>query len=937
MKRVFRSAICLVVAFAPLALSAQAPQQLPLDPNVRSGQLENGLTYYIRHNNEPADRAEFYIVQKVGSILEEESQRGLAHFLEHMAFNGTKNFPGKSMLHYLEQNGVKFGTNVNAYTSIDETVYNLSRVPTTNANLVDSCLLVLHDWSGFISLEDEEIDSERGVIHEEWRTRQNPFLRMYESTILPALYPNNRYGHRMPIGLMEVVDNFPYEVLRDYYHTWYRPDLQAIVVVGDIDVDKIEARVKDMWKDIPAPVDAKERVYFPIENNVEPIVAVDSDKEMQQNILSIMYKHDPLPAELNNSPVGLIMNYANNMITMMLNTRYQELTQKADAPFLQAGADFGDFMISQTKDALGLTIVFKDNAWKEGLDQLLAVANSAKEFGFTPSEYERSKAELRSQIEKLYNDREKQSNGALVQEYVNHFLHSTPAVGIEMEYTFFNQAIEMITLEQINEIMNQYITDENVAIMMMATAKEGVAIPTDAELLSAYNEAKAIEPIAYVEEFANVPLMSEMPQKGSIVKEGKGPFGSTEWVLSNGAKVVFKKTDFKKDEIDIYAMSPGGKSHFDDADLLQAKVMDDVITLGGVSQFKATDLSKLLSGKQVSIAPFVGVLTEGIQGSTTPKDLETAMQLVYLNFTSPRADQEAFDAWKTRTSAMLANLEKNPQVIFSDSLTGTMYNHNIEKKRINVTDVNNIDYPRLIEMVQERFANAADFTFVFVGNVDAAELRPLVEQYIATLPAGGKNETLIFDEPRIAAGAIENRFDIPMTTPKTTVYNIFSGKIKDTLKNNVAMDMLSQVMDIVYVETVREKEGGTYGVSSRGMIKKTPEDEFVFLYAFDTGAEKRERLEDVAYNELARVAENGPTKEAFDKVKEYMLKRQAEQVKTNAFWQNALVNNLVFGDDTVTDYIKTVEKMTPKDIQKLAKKIISSGNHMEVVSTGVEI
>ncbi|MEG1586698.1 MAG: insulinase family protein [Bacteroidales bacterium] len=935
MRKVVKKALWLIIGFTPISVFAQQVPPMPLDPAVRYGKLENGLTYYIRHNELPKDRAEFYIAQKVGSVLEEDSQRGLAHFLEHMAFNGTKNFPGKSMLNYLEKNGVKFGTNVNAYTSIDETVYNLSSVPTTNPGLVDSCLLILHDWSGFISLEDAEIDSERAVIHEEWRTRSNPFLRMYENTVLPALYPNNRYGVRMPIGTMEVVDNFPYQVLRDYYHTWYRPDLQGIIIVGDIDVDAVEKRITQMWKDIPAKENAAERVYYAVEDNKEPLIAVAADKEAPQNILSVMFKHDPLPDAQKNSQIGMLMSVINDMISTMLNNRYQELLQKSDAPFLNADGGYGEYILSQTKDAFGLNMVFKEGEWKKGLNTLMSVANSAKEYGFTASEYERAKAELISHLENAYNEKDKVKNQTYVKNYLDHFLHSEPTPGIETEYMMLTQVLPQFPLEQINGIMKQYITPENIAIMMMGVEKEGVDLPTKEELLVAFNEANAAPVVAYEDKTSNEPLLAKMPKAGKVKKVSQGEFGTTVWTLSNGAKVIFKPTDFKKDQIIMSASSAGGTSLLPKTDMINSKVIESVIGLGGVGAFSATDLNKVLAGKRVSVSPYVGGVSEGLTANCAPKDLETMLQLSYLYFTAPRKDEEAFQSWKKRTMNALENMGSNPQVIFGDSLTATMYAHNPAKKRLMLEDLDQIDYDRILEIQKQRFANAGDFTFVFVGNVNPEEVKPLVEQYIASLPAKGKKESFKKVEPLIASGVISNRFTTPMATPKVSVYNILSGMMDYNLENTLKMTMLKQVMDIVYTETIREQEGGTYGVGTQGSLKLNPEGQFVFLYGFDTGEEKRERLEKRAYEELVLISENGPKEEAFNKVKEYLLKKNAEDVMENNYWMNIIGMNERFKKDNYTGYTEVVNRITPADIKDFAKEMLSAGNRIEVVCTGV--
>ncbi|MEG0993179.1 MAG: insulinase family protein [Bacteroidales bacterium] len=936
MKRIFRKAFWLIIGFAPVTAFAQQLPQMPLDPGVRYGQLENGLTYYIRHNELPKDRAEFYIAQKVGSVLEEDNQRGLAHFLEHMAFNGTKNFPGKSMLNYLEQNGVKFGTNVNAYTSIDETVYNLSNVPTTNLNLVDSCLLILHDWSGFISLEEKEIDSERAVIHEEWRTRSNPFLRMYENIILPTLYPNNRYGVRMPIGTMEVVDNFPYQALRDYYHKWYRPDLQGIIIVGDVDVDAVEKRIKEMWQDIPKPVDPAERVFFAVEDNKEPLVAVASDKEAPRNIMSVMFKHDPLPAEQKNTQIGMLMAVINDMIGTMLNNRYEELTQKADAPFMGASGEYGEYIFAQTKDAFSLNLMFKEGEWKAGLDALIAVANSAKEFGFTASEYERAKAELLSQLENAYNEKDKVKNQQYVTEYLGHFLKAEPTPGIDMEYMMLSQVLPQLPLEQINAIMKQYITPENVAIMMMGVEKDGMAFPTKDDVLEAFNKANAVAAVAYEDKVSNEPLLSQLPKAGKVKKTGEGNYGTTVWTLSNGAKVIFKPTDFKKDQIVMTAFSAGGTSLLPQADLINSKVIDDVIGLSGVGAFSATELNKALAGKRVSVAPYIGGISEGIQANCAPKDFETMLQLSYLYFTAQRKDEDAFQAWKKRTATMLDNMGSNPQVVFSDSLTATMYAHHPAKKRIVTEDLEKIDYNRILDIQKERFANAGDFTFVFVGNINPEEVKPMVEQYIASLPAKGKKETFKKVEPLLAEGVISNRFTTPMATPKVSVYNILSGTVDFNLENNLKMTMLKQIMDIVYTETIREQEGGTYGVGTQGSLKINPKGQFMFLYGFDTGEEKRERLEKRAYEELALIAENGPKAEVFNKVKEYLLKKNAEEVMENSYWMDVISMKERFNHDGYTGYSDIVNSLTPDAIRDFAAQILKSGNRIEVVCTGVQ-
>ena len=803
---------CSMTLWTPAMAQMPDMPPLPMDPNVRYGKLENGLTYYIRRNNLPENRAEFYIAQRVGSVLEEEDQRGLAHFLEHMAFNGTKNFPDKSMLDYLERNGVKFGTNVNAYTSIDETVYNLSDVPTTNPGLVDSCLLILHDWSGHISLEDKAIDDERGVIHEEWRTSSNAALRMYENVVLPKMLPGNRYGERLPIGLMSVIDNFSYEALRSYYRKWYRPDLQAVMVVGDIDVDAIEAKIKTLWQDIQTPADAAERVWYKVEDNKEPLVAIASDKEMTSNYLVINYKSDPMPDNLKLSQVGYMTDLIQSIISEGINMRVAEIEQKADAPFLYAGVDFGNYIIATTKDAFTLSIAFKEGEWKQGLHALMGVVKSVQDHGFTPSEIERVKAELLASYENSYNERDKRKSGQIVREMTRHFLHAEPMPGIEFEYQMVQQVLPALTAEMINQMCKQLITPENVAMYIMAQEKESNPIPTEAELLAAYQEAVSQETVAYEEKLSGVELMTAKPKPGKIKKEKPGVFGTTVWTLSNGAKVVFKSTDFKQDEIIMIGYSAGGVKAVDSKiPYIVRDMMGDVVSLGGVGEFSSSDLTKVLAGKRASVTPSVRRSHEALSGRCSIKDLETMMQLLHLNMTALRYDEEAYAAWYKRTETSLINMVENPQFILSDSVQHTLYAGQPEMYPVRPEALKEADYKRSFDLARQRFDNAQDFTFYFIGNISPETLRPLVEQYIASLPKGRKAEKRSANDI-YSEGSRENRFELPMQTPKTTVYNVYSAPLKWTLKDEFTLTFLYQIMNIVYTETIREQEGGTYGV-----------------------------------------------------------------------------------------------------------------------------
>lgn len=590
-----------------LAAQQQELQPLPIDPQVRYGKLPNGLTYYIRHNEQPKERADFYIAQNVGSMLEEENQRGLAHFLEHMAFNGSKNFPNKGMDDFTQSIGMRMGENFNAYTSFDETVYMIMNAPVTRESVVDSCLLILHDWSGFITLADSAIDKERGVIREEWRTRQDAQARIWEQQ-LPKIYPDSRYAHRMPIGTIDVIDNFKPDELRDYYHKWYRPDLQAIIIVGDINVDQVETAVKRIFADIPAPVNAAPRPLFEVPDNDMPLISVATDKEASNTILSISYKHDKMPQDMYGTIAGLVKDYIQSVAATMMNERFNEMVQKANPPSAAAQASDGDFMISKTKGAWSVAALVKDNEVDSAMNALVTETQRVKQFGFTPSEYDRARINVLKQYESLYNDRDKQRNSTFTKEYVRHFTEGGYIPGIETEYALISQVAQAVPVEQVNKYIQDMIGDTNIVISLTGPEKEGLAYPTDEELLRDFMKAQQIPVEPYRETLSDEPLIPSLPAPGKITESKEDPlFGATVLTLSNGIKVVLKHTDFKKDEIQMTATSPGGSTLFGNKDIDNLKVFNEVIELGGLGNFSATDLGKMLAGKKVSCSTSLGL------------------------------------------------------------------------------------------------------------------------------------------------------------------------------------------------------------------------------------------------------------------------------------------------------------------------------------------
>lgn len=933
MKNFYRKTLiaAFLIGSAVTAFSQQMPP-IPTDPDVRTGKLENGLTYYIRHNELPEKQADFYIAQKVGSILEEDNQRGLAHFLEHMCFNGTKNFPGNSLREYLESIGVKFGVNLNAYTSIDETVYNINDVPVIREGIIDSCLLILHDWADDLTLDPKEIDKERGVIHEEWRTRTGAMMRMYE-TAFPTIFAGSKYAYRLPIGTMEVVDNFPYQALRDYYEKWYRPDQQGIIVVGDVNVDQIEQKIKNLFGPIQMPANPAERVHYPVPDNKETIVSINKDKEQEINQVMVFHKHEPFPAEMKNTVGYLAYSFMDYAISHMLNARLQELLLTATPPFINAGAQDMDFILAKTKRAFTGVAICKEDGIESGLKALMREIERAHRFGFTASEYARAKADYLSNLENVYNERDKMKNNQFVAQYVSNFIDGEPIPSVEYKYTMMNQLVPNIPLESVNQLYQQQVSDTNRVVCLFCPDKEGMKYPTEESIRKVLAEVNAEKLEPYVDKTSDEPLMKEKPTGGKVTNTEKGPFESTILTLSNGVRVVLKPTNFKADEIRMQSFSAGGNSLFDDEDALQYAVLDEVVSLGGLGNFSAIDLQKILAGKVASASASVRTLTEAVNGSCAPKDLETMLQLTYLSFTAPRTDQAAFESFKNRLKAQLANQEANPNTALSDTITKVLYGDNPRAARIKADKVDQIDYGKIMEMYRDRFKDASDFTFIFVGNIDPATATPLIETYLGGLPSTGRKEN--FRDPKldIRKGEWKNIFHKDLQTQKATVIIVESGTCEYTLKNKLMMSMLSQLLTMKYTETVREEAGASYGVSVQGNLSKYPKEEATLQIFFDTDPTKRADMSQLIDKGIEEFIAGGPKAEDLAKVKEYMLKTYEANQKENGYWMSLLYGSLWEGMDGRTGYTDLVNGITNADLQQFAKTLMAQKNRIEVSMT----
>ena len=924
-----------VVTFVSAQGLEQAMQPLSIDPNTRVGKLDNGLTYYIRHNEYPKGQANFYIAQKVGSVQEEDDQRGLAHFLEHMCFNGTENFPENGVIRYLETLGVKFGEQLNAYTSIDETVYNINNVPTAREATIDSVLLILHDWSHNLTLDPKEIDKERGVIHEEWRMRTSAMQRILTRQ-LPKLMSNSRPGNRMPIGLMEIVDNFKPEVLRAYYEKWYRPDLQAIIVVGDLDVDRTEQSIKNMFAPIQLPENPAKREYFTVPQNDEAIVVSDCDKEQTLPIILISNKHEEFfPREYRNTMPYLMTSFVKGMAMQMLNKRLDEKALDPECPFIQAGVEDGDFLLAKSP-AFSTTIVPKEGKIDESIQSVMAEVYRAAKHGFTASEYSRVRSEFLSQVAKAYENREKTETENYISECVRNFLDNEPMPGIEYENTFFNAAAPQIPVEMANQLFQQIVSvsDTNLVVLSVNPDKEGYVQPTEQQLLQAIHAAQQMDLEAYVDNVKNEPLISQLPKRGKIKKEVAGPYGSQLLTLSNGARVILKKTDFKDNEVLMRAYSDGGTARYSADDKYTLGQASTLFGASGLGNFTSTELDKALAGIQASVSASMSGRSEFLGGSSVPKDLRTLFELTYLHFQPLHRDDKAATSALNQLKEVLRNQAANPMRAFSDSLqTALQGADNPYLVLMNEEAIDHVSYDRALEIYRDRFQGANDFTFIYVGNFDNDSIREYIEQYIASLPKVKRNDKPVDNHNNIREGEHFNRFLRKMEEPQTAMIQLFHAPIENTLKNQVTSDILGQVLTMRLLEIVREDMGAAYSISASSNLGKISDGSTrvnVQVYA-PVKPEKCDSVLLVIDEELQRVAREGAEEKYTSKVKEYLLKSYTENERKNGTWLGYIEELERDHIDGYTDYQKVVQGITSADIAALAKKILDAKNHITVI------
>ena len=927
----------LAVLFAAGSAMAQLNPMspIPVDDQVRTGKLENGMTYYIRHNEKPKGQADFYILHDVGAIQEDDTQQGLAHFLEHMAFNGTKNLPGKMLTEYLETVGVKFGANLNAGTSWDQTVYNICDVPTSREGIIDSALLILHDWSHFIALEPDEIDSERGVIMEELRTRDGASWRS-TMKMLQAVGKGSKYEHRNLIGYLDGLKNFKHQELVDFYHRWYRPDYQAVIVVGDVDVDAVESKIKTLMSDIPAPAaDAPQKEDYTVPDNEEPIVSIYTDPEMQGTRVQLFIKRPATPKQYNNLLYGELINILQSYVMTMENARLQEIAMQPDAPFLGAGMGTGDvFGVIPTLEMTSYAAMTKDGELNRGFEALYTEMEKVRRHGYTQGEFERAQENLMRQIERQYANRNDRRNNEYVQLYLNNYRKNSPIPDAQTEWQMDSLLIRSLDVETVNAFAQQQLTPTNQVIVVTAPEKEGLAAPTEAELLAIREKVMSSEVEAYEDNVVKEPLIPEGTElKGSPVKKTveDAALGTTEWTLKNGVKVVVKPTTYKADEVRLRALAKGGLSILPDGEFYMGEMMPAVNSMSGVGKFSATELKKQLSGKSASVQPSVENYASVMNGVCSPKDLETMFQLLWLNFTQPRFDENDYNTLMNMLRTQLENAKSNPDYTMMEVFTDEAYGHNPRRQMISLEHLDQFSFEALPGIYRKLYPDANSFLFTIVGNVDLETLRPLVEKYIGSLPVSKKGMEVVEDNCYPAKGGVVKDFTMPMQQPKVSVHYLFSGEMPYTFKNKASLTFLTQALFSRYLVSIREEKGGTYGVQVWGSTEYLPKETYTMEIAFDTNEEMADELCEIIMKEIEEIAANGPKSEDVEKTREYMLKEWKNSLEQNAGWVNYIGAKYGSGLDYVKDYEQTLQTLTNADVQAMAKKVLEDGNEVKVV------
>ncbi len=932
-KPLFSLLFLIFIGFALNAQEAfkyQADAKVPMDKQIRYGVLDNGLTYYILANKTPENRAEFYLVNNVGAMQETPGQNGFAHLNEHMCFNGTKNFKKKEIISYLESIGMKFGPEINAYTVYDQTVYTLNKVPITTKENIDTSLMVLYDWACNVSMETDEINAERGVVREELRTRRSAMSRMRDETN-KVLFKGSKYAVHNIIGTVDVIDNSPCDTLRAFYKEWYRPDLQAIIIVGDVDPDMMEAKVKSMFSKLPIHKNEKERKYYQIPNNDSIQIAIAQDKESPYTIIQAVYKKDV--AKVKNQAYYR-QQYLNKLASSMINARLAEKAQDVNPPFMQAFSYYGNLV--RTKDAYMSFAVTSNDKIKVALDEILSENERVKKYGFQESELERAKKDLLASIEKGYNERNKKKSSQLANVIKSNFLENEPLPADDWDYAFGKQIVKSATLDEINSFVKNWITDKNLVITIMATEKEGDVLPTENEIMAIATGVHIKNIEKYVDAASNKPLISTKITPGSIVKETKdNKTGITRWTLSNGVNVVFKTTNFKDDEILMTAYSKGGWSKLSQKDDISSKIAADVVDMSGLGDFDNIALQKKLAGKNVRISPYIRELTEGFDGRSNIADFNTMLQLNYLYFTAPRADKDAFSNYLQREKASLANKNANPQSVFIDSLRNVMSQYSPRKRNMTPKMLDEAKLNRIKFIFSERFGDPSGFTYYFVGNINPELQKDTILKYLGGLPTVTRNETWTDLGIRVPEKRVVKHFSREMETDKATVYVSFNGVAKKySIKDRLLLEAVQEYLTHRYFETLREDQGGTYGASLWDNMKHYPIAEYQIGIFFDANPQKLDTMMNIVYNEVEVLRTSLPEEKVLKNTAENKIKEYNEKIKENKWWLKHMKSDDFDNEDYFSfDYIGFWNSITPKKVEKAANKFLSKDRSVEIIQT----
>lgn len=930
MKRFFTLLSLSCILFTQ-GIFAQANLQdpLPQDPNVIVGKLPNGITYYLRHNAEPKDRASFYIIRNAGALLEEDEQNGLAHFLEHMAFQGTKNFPGKGIITTLEKYGVAFGRNINAYTAHNETVYNLSSVPTNNPALLDTCLMILHDWSYFLTLDDQEIDEERGVITEEWRTRRNSSFRI-RNQMFSVLFKDSQYAVRDVIGSLDVIKNFKYQTIKDFYHKWYRTDLEAIAVVGDFDVKQMEEKVKEILSKVPAIENPTPRPFYEIPSHDEIYYGLATDKEAQSSSVAITTILPEAPAAQKNTHAYLKDNIISSFYNNMIRSRVSELMQQANPPFM--GGSIGFSGMVRGYNSYNISTTAKPNEEDIALETILTENERVKRFGFTPSELERVKTNMLVGLESAYKEKDKTDNEDYIKEMQSNFLENEPMVDFDYYYQYVKQLIPTITVDEVNAKAKEWNTTKN-RVIIVSGPSENAKHLTKEECLAIMDKVAKADIKPYHDAVSDASLISEDLKGSKIVSTKQLPqFNAVEWTLGNGAKVVFRKADYDKDAVALASYSKGGTSLYDVDMLASAENAASFIGGFGVGDFDPITLKKMLTGKMASCGVSINGMSESVSGSSTPNDVETMLQLLYLRFEKPRFDATLFESIMNRNRAMLPNIVNNPQKIMKDSIQRIMSNYSPRNLIFNENYLDQLSLEKMEKVYRDRIKDASDFTFFIVGNIDENVIKPLVEKYIGSLKSENRKENWRDNHVRGPKGKTVKEIEIALETPKATVITNFSKDMKYSVYNNLCNNILQGILDLRYTENIREKEGGTYGVGVQAGSVREPYSNYSMTMQFDCDPDKAAHLKSLIYAELEQIQKQAPTQEEMNKVITNLQKNREQSKNHNSYWMNAIQNYYISGINPADpkNFEDILNKLTPKDIQKFAQTLFKGADIVDM-------